>query len=151
MSRKEEHQPEERQDSRQGTGMAHPAHPSPSGTGVGDTMVPTRADSHQRQMEMHSQAWGELEEPVGSRQGTHGTSVKPHDEAAVHESNDLAGGLPRSPGGTGPGAGQSRQHQDEPAVHESNDVAGGLPRSPGGANRLAGDRKMDDDTGFSRK
>jgi hypothetical protein len=36
-------------------------------------------------------------------------------------------------------------------VHESNDAAGGYPRSPGGANKLAGDRKMDDDTGFSRQ
>jgi hypothetical protein len=74
----------------------------------------------------------------------------------VHQSNDVAGGLPRSPGGTGPRTegqqwkpGQSVQADKNP-VHESNDVAGGLPKSPAGANRLAGDRKMDDDTGFSR-
>jgi hypothetical protein len=42
------------------------------------------------------------------------------------------------------------QAEDNP-VHESNDAAGGLPKSPAGANRMAGDRKMDDDTGFSRK
>lgn len=74
----------------------------------------------------------------------------------VHQSNDSAGGLPRSPGNAGPrsenpgwkpGAGMQ---QDEPGVHESNDAAGGYPKSPAGANRLAGDRKMDDDTGFSR-
>jgi hypothetical protein len=40
--------------------------------------------------------------------------------------------------------------QDPNGVHESNDAAGGYPKSPAGANRLAGDRKMDDDTGFSR-
>lgn len=75
----------------------------------------------------------------------------------VHQSNDSAGGLPRSPGNTGPRnedkrwkPGQSMQADPNP-VHQSNDVAGGLPRSPAGANRLAGDRKMDDDTGFSRK
>ena len=75
----------------------------------------------------------------------------------VHQSNDSAGGLPRSPGNTGPRnedqrwkPGQSVQADTNP-VHQSNDVAGGLPKSPAGANRLAGDRKMDDDTGFSRK
>jgi hypothetical protein len=74
----------------------------------------------------------------------------------VHKSNNAAGGLPRSPGGTGPRTegkqwkpGESVKAEENP-VRESNDVAGGLPKSPAGANRLAGDRKMDDDTGFSR-
>ncbi|SFC95486.1 hypothetical protein [Massilia yuzhufengensis] len=74
----------------------------------------------------------------------------------IHQSNDVAGGLPRSPGGSGPRSegqewtpGQSVKDDKNP-VHESNDVAGGLPKSPAGANKLAGDRKMDDDTGFSR-
>jgi len=201
-------------------------------------------DSHQRQMEMHSDAWGELEQPVGHRPADSGTSLRDHPhnrqgntqateamnpqnpaqpelrgnantrgtEAGlpgaqqgdihgnrqsggieriettgagahqagqsadstdrsgsqtgngardagshdVHQSNDVAGGLPRSPGGTGPASenpgykpGGSMQAEPNP-VHESNDAAGGYPRSPGGANKLAGDRKMDDDTGFSR-
>lgn len=74
----------------------------------------------------------------------------------VHQSNDVSGGLPRSPGNSGPrhentGWQPGGSMQRDPAVHQSNDVAGGLPRSPAGANRLSGDRKMDDDTGFSRK
>lgn len=75
----------------------------------------------------------------------------------VHQSNDVAGGLPRSPGNSGPrsenpGWQPGASMKDEPnPVHQSNDAAGGYPKSPAGANRLAGDRKMDDDTGFSRK
>jgi hypothetical protein len=84
------------------------------------------------------------------------------DYGGVHESNDTAGGLPRSPGGTGarhsasstdrigsqtgPGGAESG-----PQMNESNDASGHYPRSPGYANRLAGDRNMDDDTGFKRK
>ena len=215
-------------------------------------------DSHQRQMEMHSDAWGELEQPVGNRAAGSGTSLRDHPanrqgntqateamnpqnaaqpelqggslgrhhgvvpgtggaeargteaglpgaqqgdiygnrqnggieriEASdgdagqagqsadstdrsgsqtaagardagshdVHQSNDVAGGLPRSPGGTGPTSENpgykpgGSMHAEPNPVHESNDAAGGYPRSPGGANKLAGDRKMDDDTGFSR-
>lgn len=204
-------------------------------------------DSHQRQMEMHSEAWGELEQPVGNRAKDTGTSLNRHPAsreghtrateamnpqdpaqpelqggpgrhqgvvpgtsgpdangteaglpgaqrgdiygnrqsgaddnradtqdasasavqrsvdragsqtgAGQHQSNDLAGGLPRSPGNAGPrteGEGYqvgSSMHAEPNPVHESNDAAGGYPRSPGGANKLAGDRKMDDDTGFSR-
>lgn len=195
-------------------------------------------DSHQRQMEIHSEAWGLLEQPVGRRPKDSGTDVGPHGLAAqsmqhgrmagqaqqlswpqeaqsqarpeeqsaqqaqsrqagqseqyadaqfgqsepsehpqqsvdragsqtgpgaresgtedVHVSNDVSGGLPRSPGNSGPrrdnaGWQPGGSMQRDPAVHQSNDLAGGLPRSPAGANRLAGDRKMDDDTGFSRK
>jgi hypothetical protein len=80
------------------------------------------------------------------------------DVGGVHESNDVAGGLPRSPGNagadstdrtgsqTGPGGAEAG-----PEVHDSNDAAGGYPRSPGYANRLKGDQNMDDDTGFKRK
>ncbi len=89
----------------------------------------------------------------GSQTGPAGSEGK----AEQHVSNDVTGGLPRSPGNSGPRTenqewkpGQSVQADKNP-VHESNDVAGGLPKSPAGANRLAGDRKMDDDTGFSRK
>ena len=80
----------------------------------------------------------------------------------VHESNDVAGGLPRSPGNTGAsnaaGSTDSAGSQtgagaadSGPPAHDSNDAAGGYPRSPGYANKLAGDRNMDDDTGFKRK
>jgi hypothetical protein len=89
----------------------------------------------------------------GSQTGPAGSEGK----AEPHKSNDVTGGLPRSPGNTGPRTedegwkpGQSVKAEKNP-VHESNDVAGGLPKSPAGANRLAGDRKMDDDTGFSRQ
>ena len=222
-----------------------------SGTTQGET------DSHQRQMEMHSDAWGKLDQPVGNRQRDTGVSVRsdtlnrqgktwtadtlnPQDpahpelhagapggdgrdgrvpgtvvpeplgteagvpgvqhgdiygnrqgaddnradtqdasasriqretdrEAArggaeardsgsddVHKSNNVSGGLPRSPGNSGPRTeGEGYQvggsmHAEPNPVHQSNDAAGGYPRSPGGANKLAGDRKMDDDTGFSR-
>jgi hypothetical protein len=89
---------------------------------------------------------------TGSYQGTPGT----------HQSNDTAGGLPRSPGNTGAtnappdthlsGAQvHANQQKELGGVHNSNDVAGGYPKSPGGANKLAADEKMDDDTGFSNK
>ncbi|MDB5747574.1 MAG: hypothetical protein JWP72_2422 [Massilia sp.] len=94
---------------------------------------------------------------AGSQTGEAGREIGSLTDGGVHQSNDLAGGLPRSPGNAGPrtenpgvlpGAGGQ---QDVPGVHESNDAAGGYPASPAGANRLAGDRKMDDDTGFSRQ
>ena len=94
---------------------------------------------------------------AGSQTGDGGREIGNLTDAGVHQSNDLAGGLPRSPGnaeprtenpGILPGAGGQ---QDLPGVHESNDAAGGYPASPAGANKLAGDRKMDDDTGFSRQ
>ena len=91
------------------------------------------------------------------RQGSQ-TGEAPRDPPVdkIHQSNNASGGLPRSPGGTGPRTeGEGYQtggsmHAEPNPVHESNDAAGGYPRSPGGANKLAGDRKMDDDTGFSR-
>ena len=89
----------------------------------------------------------------GSQTGPAGSEGK----AELHESNDATGGLPRSPGNSGPRSdnpgwlpAQSVDAEKNP-VHESNDLGGGLPKSPAGANRLTGDRKMDDDTGFSRK
>jgi hypothetical protein len=76
----------------------------------------------------------------------------------VHESNDVAGGLPRSPGKAGassvdrPGSQTGPDGAESgPPAHESNDAAGGYPRSPGYANKLHGDQNMDDDTGFKRK
>ena len=84
------------------------------------------------------------------------------DAGGVHESNDVAGGLPRSPGNTGArnAAGSTDRAGSQtgagaadsgPPAHDSNDAAGGYPRSPGYANRLNGDQNMDDDTGFKRK
>ncbi len=80
------------------------------------------------------------------------------DVGGVHASNDVAGGLPRSPGKPGAGSvdragsqtgAEGTEHG--PDVHKSNDAAGGYPRSPGYANKLNGDQNMDDDTGFKRK
>ena len=98
------------------------------------------------------------EQKSADRQGSQtGDGARETGSDGVHQSNDVAGGLPRSPGNSGPRSenqgwkpGQSVKADTNP-VHESNDVAGGLPKSPAGANRLAGDAKMDDDTGFSRK
>jgi len=237
---------------------------APSGTGMAQTDRPGAAegqlattgaqqgttDSHQRAMEAHSGEWGQLNEPVGNRQGETRAADNPNAPSSVqpvhaggttigtgvdtgivpgtgtedrnargteagvpgvqhgdiygnrqsvdnangdnradtqdassskiqestdrngtqtgetprevpadrfHQSNDLAGGLPRSGGNSGPRTegegyqtGGSMNAEPNP-VHESNDAAGGYPRSPGGANKLAGDSKMDDDTGFSRQ
>lgn len=90
--------------------------------------------------------------------GSHAGANQQSDFGGVHQSNDAAGGLPRSPGNTGSstnragsqtGAGGREAGTED--VHKSNDAAGGYPRSPGFANRLAGDSNMDDDTGFKRK
>jgi hypothetical protein len=94
--------------------------------------------------------------------GSHSMANQNSDVGGVHESNDVAGGLPRSPGNTGArNAAESTDRsgsqtgtggaESGPPAHESNDAAGGYPRSPGYANRLAGDKNMDDDTGFKRK
>jgi hypothetical protein len=93
--------------------------------------------------------------------GSNAMANQNSDFGGVHESNDVAGGLPRSPGNAGANAGASTDRAGSqtgagaadsgPAVHDSNDAAGGYPRSPGFANRLAGDQNMDDDTGFKRK
>jgi len=94
---------------------------------------------------------------AGSQTGENGREIGTEDDQEIHQSNDVTGGLPRSPGNAGPrtedqGWQPGGSMKDEPnPVHESNDAAGGYPKSPAGANRLAGDRKMDDDTGFSRK
>jgi len=80
------------------------------------------------------------------------------DYGGVHTSNDVAGGLPRSPGNTGADSTDRQGSQTGstasaggPPVHTSNDAAGGYPRSPGFANKLHGDDNMDDDTGFKSK
>lgn len=92
---------------------------------------------------------------AGSQTGTAGRESGAA-QAGTHESNDTMGGLPRSPGNSGPRGDNpgwqpgASMNQDPNGVHESNDAAGGYPKSPAGANKLAGDQKMDDDTGFSR-
>lgn len=94
--------------------------------------------------------------------GSHSMANQAPSIGGVHESNDVAGGLPRSPGNTGAqNAATSTDRSGSqtgtggaeggPPAHESNDAAGGYPRSPGYANRLNGDSDMDDDTGFKRK
>jgi hypothetical protein len=90
--------------------------------------------------------------------GSRSMSNQNSDAGGVHESNDVAGGLPRSPGNTGADSTDRQGSQTGstasaggPAVHKSNDAAGGYPRSPGFANKLHGDDNMDDDTGFKRK
>ncbi|MGZ5199844.1 MAG: hypothetical protein ACXWC4_08750 [Telluria sp.] len=81
-------------------------------------------------------------------------------EMGVHQSDDVQGGLPRSPGNAGPypearsthltGPDNAADlHRNDRGIHDSNNSSGGLPRSPGGANKLSADQKMDDDTGFS--
>jgi hypothetical protein len=90
--------------------------------------------------------------------GSRSMSNQNSDVGGVHQSNDVAGGLPRSPGNTGADSTDRQGSQTGsaasaggPAVHKSNDAAGGYPRSPGFANKLHGDDNMDDDTGFKRK
>jgi hypothetical protein len=96
------------------------------------------------------------------RAGSQTGSSHQQSTAGTHQSNDLAGGLPRSPGNTGATSGppdthltgaqvHANQQKAEGGVHSSNDAAGGYPKSPGGANKLAADEKMDDDTGFSNR
>jgi hypothetical protein len=96
----------------------------------------------------------------GDQGNSQGSSQVSSDGGGVHESNDVAGGLPRSPGSTQNAAGSTDRAGSQtgtgaadsgPPPHDSNDAAGGYPRSPGYANRLAGDSNMDDDTGFKRK
>ena len=83
-------------------------------------------------------------------------------ENGVHQSDDLSGGLPRSPGNSGPypeprsthltGPDNNADlHRNDRGIHESNNSSGGLPRSPGGANKLSADQNMDDDTGLSNR
>lgn len=102
-----------------------------------------------------SQGGQQSTDRAGSQTGEAGRESGTEDNG-MHQSNDTMGGLPRSPGNSGPRGDNpgwkpgGSMNQDPNGVHESNDAAGGYPKSPAGANRLAGDKKMDDDTGFSR-
>ena len=121
---------------------------SPSQGGAGTSSVNVGGQEAQR---------GNTQQGVA---GSHAGANQESDFGGVHESNDAAGGLPRSPGNSGASSSTDRAGSQTGSggreagtedVHESNDAAGGYPRSPGGANRLAGDSNMDDDTGFKRK
>ena len=103
---------------------------------------------------------GQEAQQGNTQQGVAGSKAGANQESdfgGVHESNDAAGGLPRSPGNAGASTDRGGSQTGTggadggPSVHKSNDAAGGYPRSPGFANRLAGDNDMDDDTGFKRK
>jgi hypothetical protein len=133
-----------------GSGMA-----GPQGSGVQGTTHDAALASGQEAQRGNTQQGVAGSRAMSNQHGNEGSA------GGVHESNDVAGGLPRSPGNggadhassidrtgsqTGPGGAESG-----PAVHDSNDAAGGYPRSPGGANRLSGSDNMDDDTGFKRK
>jgi len=102
----------------------------------------------------HEAQHGNMQEGVA---GSHAGANQESDYGGVHQSNDAAGGLPRSPGNTGASTDRAGSQtgaggaEGGPDMHKSNDAAGGYPRSPGYANRLAGDSNMDDDTGFKRK
>lgn len=59
-----------------GTGMAHKDAPSSSqGQFASTGGQQGTTDSHQQQMEMHSDAWGQLEQPVGNRAYESGAST----------------------------------------------------------------------------
>jgi hypothetical protein len=59
-----------------GTGMAHKDAPSSSqGQFASTGGQQGTTDSHQQQMEMHSGAWGQLEQPVGNRMHNSGHSM----------------------------------------------------------------------------
>jgi hypothetical protein len=130
-----------------GSGMA-----GPQGSGVQGTIHDAAQASGQEAQRGHTQ--------LGVA-GSHAMSNQHSDASGVHESNDVAGGLPRSPGNTGADNASSIDRtgsqtgpagaESGPAAHESNDAANGYPRSPGYANRLSGSDNMDDDTGFKRK
>jgi hypothetical protein len=105
-------------------------------------------------------AGGQEAQQGNTQQGVAGSNAganQQSDFGGVHESNDAAGGLPRSPGNAAASTDRAGSQTGTggadggPDVHKSNDAAGGYPRSPGYANRLAGDSNMDDDTGFKRK
>jgi hypothetical protein len=121
---------------------------APSSTQGGGMPGPGAAGGHEAQR-------GNTQlEVTGSRSMANQES----DYGGVHNSNDVAGGLPRSPGNTGADSAGRQGSQTGstasaggPAVHKSNDAAGGYPRSPGFANKLHGDENMDDDTGFKSK
>jgi hypothetical protein len=160
------------QSNTQGGGMAGPLSSLPRNAPAGSmgnrqagTQPPTqgggmsgpRADAQSDPLGGQEAQQGNMQQGVA---GSHSGANQQSDHGGVHESNDVAGGLPRSPGN----AGAARSSTDRagsqtgaggaeggPDVHKSNDAAGGYPRSPGYANRLAGDSNMDDDTGFKRK
>jgi len=78
-------------------------------------------DSHQRQMEQHSGAWGLLEQPVGHRDSHSGTDVHPH------AGNTEAGGTMNRQNTAQPelqGGSLGRHHDVPPGTYQAPDGAG---------------------------
>lgn len=74
-------------------------------------------DSHQRQMEQHSQAWGLLEQPVGHRDSHSGTDVHPH-----HAGNLQAAGTMNPQNTAQPelqGGSLGRHHDAPPGTYQA--------------------------------
>jgi hypothetical protein len=90
-------------------------------------------DSHQRQMEQHSGAWGLLEQPVGHRDRHSGTDVNPAhlhgNSQAAHEMNPQNAAHPELQGGS------LGRHHDVP--DETYQPQGGTVQDPRG-NRQNG-------------
>jgi len=77
-------------------------------------------DSHQRQMEQHSQAWGLLEQPVGHRDKDSGTDLRAHPAnqaghtQATHAMNPQNSAQPELQGGS-----LGRHHDVAPGTYQS--------------------------------
>ena len=77
-------------------------------------------DSHQRQMEQHSQAWGLLEQPVGHRDPHSGTDLRAHPAnqaghtQATHAMNPQNAAQPELQGGS-----LGRHHDVPPGTYQS--------------------------------
>jgi hypothetical protein len=150
-----QHGPQSRVQSVQGGSMGARQSATPSGT-QGGGQLGRNAGSTGRQ------GGSAGAEQSADRAGSQTGASRQEQRDPALQSNDVTGGLPRSPGNSGPSSGprdthltgaqiHANQQKAEGGVHNSNDAAGGYPKSPGGANKLAADEKMDDDTGFSNK
>jgi hypothetical protein len=145
-----------------GGGMRGPQSP-PTSMNAGSASGNRQQGSSLYVSDNSTRSGGGMRGPLSGAQGQSGQEAQQGNmQRGVHESNDVAGGLPRSPGNTGAqnasvstdrsGSQTGTGAADSgPPAHQSNDAAGGYPRSPGYANRLNGDENMDDDTGFKRK
>ena len=94
-------------------------------------------DSHQRQMEQHSQAWGLLEQPVGHRDPHSGTDLRAHPAnqaghtQATHVMNPQNAAQPELQGGS-----LGRHHDAPPGTYQSQ----GTTAQVGYGNRQAEER-----------
>ncbi len=79
-------------------------------------------DSHQRQMEQHSEAWGLLEQPVGHRDRHSGTDVRHHQSGntqATEAMNPQNAAQPELQGGS-----LGRHHDAPPGTYQPQGAAG---------------------------